>query len=115
MGAEELLGRLNVPGAFPTWVNGILLASSNVDTVVDYSWSMLKWWMIMKHRQNAPNGADRSSWGGQWLCHPTHLCTPSPCFSDERPVREQIPGKDQVTVEHPQQAEGIGRSGVNPV
>mmetsp|Transcript_131401 Transcript_131401/g.420558 ORF Transcript_131401/g.420558 Transcript_131401/m.420558 type:complete len:367 (+) Transcript_131401:61-1161(+) len=50
--AEELAAKLQAPRPFPSKLKGIMDAShqnANVDAVVDYTWSWLKWWMVVKN------------------------------------------------------------------
>lgn len=61
--AEELTGRIKTPVPFPEWIHGIVRASNNSATlsgIVDYGWSVSKWWMIQKH--------NRKRTMGNWLC-----------------------------------------------
>eukprot|EP00933_Yihiella_yeosuensis_P028276 TRINITY_DN22098_c0_g1_i1.p1 TRINITY_DN22098_c0_g1~~TRINITY_DN22098_c0_g1_i1.p1 ORF type:complete len:284 (+),score=34.42 TRINITY_DN22098_c0_g1_i1:114-965(+) len=80
--AHNFSKSLKAPRPFPTWILGVLEASSknqSLDAVVDYSWSWAKWWMIQKH---ATPEDTRSSNGGEegasWLSHifqPTQSCS----------------------------------------
>lgn len=94
--AEHFVSRLRVPGTFPDWLKGILDTSNNnrqMDAVVDYSWSWIKWWMVRKHQQDDPAGAgasatdrvgeqDHSDSAWSLFCGPAASCGGALCFGD---------------------------------
>lgn len=75
--ADTFVEQLKVPQPFPSWLKAILEAAANptADAIVDYTWSMSKWWMLRNQEQAEaggsgsvlPAGASEASCGNFWL------------------------------------------------
>mmetsp|Transcript_43503 Transcript_43503/g.93169 ORF Transcript_43503/g.93169 Transcript_43503/m.93169 type:complete len:358 (-) Transcript_43503:24-1097(-) len=79
--AEEFCTALNVPREFPEKLKGIINASKrnpNVDAAVDYTWSLMKWWMIRNNPRPEPL-VSRAVTGqtDQWTVAATSVCESS--------------------------------------
>jgi len=97
--ADTLVTKLQAPQFFPAWLKGIVDASNsreNVDAIVDYSWSWMKWWMIRKHQREEEQAQNGDSSGGHslWtlLLHPSAACGGSSlCPGGKRADVDEIP------------------------